>query len=347
MPRPHRQSRNAEVDFRGKKRSNSTHASTSDPDAWLYKKSPGTGAMLCFIGHALMENRSGVIVQGDLTRADGRAERRAAINMIDRHSPGSTRRLTVGADKGFDTADFVTEMRRACVDELEISGGRRPYRVRTLRPGQSIPVFQGLWEFVPYNDPATQPTDPYGFAVIVEGYRKDLLAGDDDVRDQALKDLRKHYEATFGRGAMNNVSLMLYGGAVGPWHQVRYSEKQYLQFCQVSCQSDRHVQNAKGAILLTGDGVLNAAKKWDDLEDYLDAKRVTRTAVFQVAHHGARANWYHGLAVRAVPRTSVFSSDPAHSYGHPHAEVLRDFWSFHPVQVDQHSGFSTHIVLDQ
>ena len=115
MPRPHRQSRNAEVDFRGEKRSNATHASTSDPDARLYKKSAGTGAMLCFIGHALMENRSGLIVQGDLTRADGRAERRAAIDMIDRHSPGSTRRLTVGADKGFDTADFVAEMRRACV----------------------------------------------------------------------------------------------------------------------------------------------------------------------------------------------------------------------------------------
>lgn len=115
MPRPHRQSRNAEVDFRGEKRSNATHASTSDPDARLYKKSPGTGAMLCFIGHALMENRSGLIVQGDLTPADGRAERRAAIDMIDRHSPGSARRLTVGADKGFDTADFVAEMRRACV----------------------------------------------------------------------------------------------------------------------------------------------------------------------------------------------------------------------------------------
>lgn len=233
----------------------------------------------------------------------------------------------------------------ASLDELELSGGRMPSRVRTMRPGQSIPVFQGLWEFVPYNDPATRPADPYGFAKIVEGYRKDLLAGDDDARDQALKDLRKHYEATFGRGAMNNVSLMLYGGAVGPWHQVRYSEKHYVRFRQVSCQSDYHAQNAKGAILLTGDGVLNAAKKWHDLEDYLDAKRVTRTAVFQVAHHGARANWYDGLAVRAVPRTSVFSSDPAHSYGHPHAEVLRDFWSFHPVQVDQHSGYSTHIVL--
>ena len=115
MSRPTRQSRNADIDFRGEKRSNATHASTTDPDALLYKKSPGTGAMLCFMGHALMENRSGLIVQGDLTQADGHAERRAALDMIHRHSPGSTRQLTLGADKGFDAAEFVADLRQACV----------------------------------------------------------------------------------------------------------------------------------------------------------------------------------------------------------------------------------------
>lgn len=115
MLRPDRQSRNAEVDFRGEKRSNATHASTTDPDARLYKKSPGTGAILCFMGHALMENRNGLIVQGDLTQADGHAERRAALDMIHRHSPGSTRRLTLGADKAFDAAEFATDLRQACV----------------------------------------------------------------------------------------------------------------------------------------------------------------------------------------------------------------------------------------
>ena len=103
------------VDFRGEKRSNKTHTSTTDPDARLFKKSPGAGAMLCFMGHTLMENRNGLVVQADLTQADGRAERRAAIDMIDRHSPGSTRRLTLGADKGFDSADFVADLRRMCV----------------------------------------------------------------------------------------------------------------------------------------------------------------------------------------------------------------------------------------
>ena len=115
MPKPARRERNAEVDFRGERRSNATHASTTDPDARLFRKSRGTGAVLCFMGHTLMENRNGLIVQAELTHADGHAERRAALDMIHRHSPGSTRRLTLAADKGYDSADFVAELRQACV----------------------------------------------------------------------------------------------------------------------------------------------------------------------------------------------------------------------------------------
>ncbi|MEB0160989.1 IS5/IS1182 family transposase, partial [Pseudomonas sp. AH2 (2023)] len=81
MTRPTRRNRNAQVDFRGERRSNATHASKTDPDARLFKKSPGAGAIPCFMGHSLMENRSGLIVQADLTQADGHAERRAAIDM--------------------------------------------------------------------------------------------------------------------------------------------------------------------------------------------------------------------------------------------------------------------------
>ena len=113
MPRPTCENRNAEVDFKGEKRFNATHASTTDPDVRLYKKSPDTGEMLCFIGNALMENRAGLIVQGDLAHSDGQAERRAALDMIHRHSPGSTRQLTLGADKGFDAAEFVADLRQA------------------------------------------------------------------------------------------------------------------------------------------------------------------------------------------------------------------------------------------
>ena len=107
--------RNAEVNFRGSKRSNDTHRSATDPEARLYRKGKGKPAQLCFMGHALMENRSGLIVEAELTRADGHAERTAALAMIERYAPGSQRRLTLGADKGYDSAGFVAELRRMCV----------------------------------------------------------------------------------------------------------------------------------------------------------------------------------------------------------------------------------------
>src|SRR4030095_14931489 len=71
-------------DFRGERRSNATHGSTTDPDALLYRKGPGMEARLCFVGHVLMENRSGLVVDAELTRASGHAERLAALAMLDR-----------------------------------------------------------------------------------------------------------------------------------------------------------------------------------------------------------------------------------------------------------------------
>ena len=89
--------RNGERDFHGEKRSNATHASTTDPEAQLYRKGRGKEAKLSFMGHTLMENRSGLIVAATLTQATGTAERKAAEEMIVRHSPGA-RRITLGAD---------------------------------------------------------------------------------------------------------------------------------------------------------------------------------------------------------------------------------------------------------
>src|SRR5215207_2621601 len=88
--------RNAEVDFRGEKRSNATHASTTDPDALLYRKSPGAGAKLCYMGHVLMENRNGLVVDAETTRVSGYAERLAALEMIDGIvDPDGSRRITI------------------------------------------------------------------------------------------------------------------------------------------------------------------------------------------------------------------------------------------------------------
>jgi len=101
--------KNPEVDFHGEKRSNDTHQSTTDPEAMLAKKGHGKEAKLCFMGHVLMENRNGLIVDVDLTQATGTAEREAALAML-RKVPGR-RRITVGGDKNFDTKDFVTSCR--------------------------------------------------------------------------------------------------------------------------------------------------------------------------------------------------------------------------------------------
>jgi transposase len=102
--------RNAPADFKGEKRSNATHRSTTDPDAMLYRKGPGMEARLCFIGHGLMENRGGLIVDTRLTRVSGHAERLAALDMAEGVADRPVA-ITLGADKAYDAADFVEELR--------------------------------------------------------------------------------------------------------------------------------------------------------------------------------------------------------------------------------------------
>jgi len=101
---------NPEVDFKGKKRSNETHASTTDPDAKLYAKSNKQESVPAYLGHVLMENRSKLAIDVRLTQATGTAEREAALEMLG-ELPGEQRK-TVGADKHFDTTDFVTACRQ-------------------------------------------------------------------------------------------------------------------------------------------------------------------------------------------------------------------------------------------
>jgi len=92
-------------DFHGEHRSNETHESRTDPEARLFKKSPGTAAELCFMGHALMENRNGLVVDGEVTLANPRNERDSAITMMTRRKH-PTRRATLGGDKGYDVNEF-------------------------------------------------------------------------------------------------------------------------------------------------------------------------------------------------------------------------------------------------
>src|ERR1700676_575153 len=98
-----------EVDFHGEKRKNQTHESTTDPDARLFKKSKGSEAKLGYLGHVLMENRNGLLLQTFLTEANGRAERDAAMLMAEVLPPG--KRVTMGGDKAYDTQEFIRELR--------------------------------------------------------------------------------------------------------------------------------------------------------------------------------------------------------------------------------------------
>ena len=137
--------RNAERDFRGQKRSNATHASTTDPDARLYRKSNGQSSRLCFMGHLLMENRSALIVDVELSHATGTAEREAALAMLDRRKRGrriTPKRITLGADKAYDITGFVEDLRARKVtphiavdDHLTKTGKRRKTKIdrRTTR----------------------------------------------------------------------------------------------------------------------------------------------------------------------------------------------------------------------
>jgi transposase len=124
--RPADSGRNTEVNFRGEKRSNVTHASTTDRDAKLYRKGPGKEAKLCFMGHGLMENRSGLLVGACVTPADGHAERVAALALIEPLAD-RPRAITLGTDKGYDAEEFVNELRsmRVTPHVAQNTSGRR------------------------------------------------------------------------------------------------------------------------------------------------------------------------------------------------------------------------------
>ena len=130
------------ANFHGHKRSNDTHESTTDPDARLYKKSYGKESHLAYLGHTLVENRNGLIAAAMVTQADGYAEREAALLMLQEKQKDSKRRITVGADKAFDTKDFIAAARELNVTAhvTKNEKGRRSNldRRTTRHPGYAI-----------------------------------------------------------------------------------------------------------------------------------------------------------------------------------------------------------------
>jgi transposase len=133
---------NPTVNFHGERRRNATHQSTTDPEAQLAKKGAGKEAKLCYSANALMENRHALLVDFQVEPADGYAERRAAIAMVDQRLPGR-RRVTLGGDKGYDTSDFVAACRTLTVTphvaRNQARRGGSALDARTVRhPGYAI-----------------------------------------------------------------------------------------------------------------------------------------------------------------------------------------------------------------
>jgi transposase len=129
--------RNGERNFRKEKRSNETHASTTDPDARLFRKGDGQSSRLCFMGHALMENRNGLVIDAAVSHAAGTAEREVALQLIDRSrtkssSPDRKSRITLGADKAYDVQDFVKTLKAQQVTP-HIAINERIYPSGTIR----------------------------------------------------------------------------------------------------------------------------------------------------------------------------------------------------------------------
>lgn len=132
----------AGANFHGEKRSNQTHESTTDPEAKLYRKAAGQEARLCYLGHVLVENRNGLIAAAMATQADGLAERDAALLMLNEINGEKSSRITVGADKAYDTRDFVRTVRELGVTPhvmQNVSNRRSAIDGRTTRhPGYEV-----------------------------------------------------------------------------------------------------------------------------------------------------------------------------------------------------------------
>ena len=159
--------RNAERDFHGEKRKNDTHFSTTDPDARLFRKGAGKEAKLCHMGHLMMENRNALIVDARLTEANGTAERSTALDMIEDNAKDGS---TVGADKNYDTSDFVAGCReRGCTPHVSQNNTNRRSAIdaRTTRhPGYRVSTVK-----------RKRIEEPFGWMKTIGGLRKTRHCG--------------------------------------------------------------------------------------------------------------------------------------------------------------------------
>jgi hypothetical protein len=241
----------------------------------------------------------------------------------------------------FDEPD--DEEGRKWIDEKKYST-----EIKFLKAGGSLRL-PYLWEFVPYNDQKLFPSCDDDFFYAVESQKQELLNGNNaEIRNAALKSLKKIYDGKFGKSSKkrNEISLMLYGGLIKSTFlkartcvcPIAYSLFQDRP-CHYLCNNlECREFSCQCSILYTGDAYLDTAERTKRLKKFLKEERINNIGIFQVMHHGSKHNWRSGLAKKINPIMSIFCSDPSSAYGHPHASVLRDFWNYAPIQVDTQKG---------
>lgn len=222
--------------------------------------------------------------------------------------------------------------------------GQRLSAAEFLKVGSVLDI-DGLWEFVPYNDAHQAKRCPAGFQATVEPLIKTLLAaGNPADRKTAQDALKAHYNTTFGDSAYrrNIISLFLYGGPVSA-PAAAYIETGETRLGSMAWRhgSDRSGLSATHfSMLFTGDGSLNSKSRRTGFENFFTPHgRLDKTSVFQVMHHGASGNSSPEVAALVAPRASIFCSDPSKGHKHPDADVLRQFWPYNCVQVDDANGW--------
>lgn len=246
----------------------------------------------------------------------------------------------------------------AAAEMMIQTGPTASVEVKMLRQGGRI-WLDAMWEFVPYNNAELAPPDLDDFRNEVVARRDALLRVGEawrhgrDLRNEkaclsAIEELKLYYDLEIGARAKerNLISLFLYSGPL--FKPPSPAETVIGIYAYSRDWGYRRHYVDRFAQLFSGDGYLNNDRRFSDLEKHISRRRLDRVGVFQVMHHGARANWHKGVAAKLKPKISVFSSDPnrGNTY-HPHAEVLRDFWPFCAVQVDDTSGLDVTMYFDR
>ncbi|KXV36145.1 hypothetical protein AD936_14615 [Gluconobacter japonicus] len=248
-------------------------------------------------------------------------------------------------DDGPMTLRLETERVPDVVDG-EIPGvtGQRLSAAEFLKK-ESVLDIDGLWEFVPYNDAHQAKRCPAGFPTTVKPLIETLLAANNPAdREKAKSALKAHYDTTFGSSAYrrNIISLFLYGGPVSTPAKARFETGKarlgHMACCLKPAWS--HLSPSHFSMLFTGDGSLNSKPRRKSFETFFTRyDRLDKASVFQVMHHGASGNSSPEVAALVAPRASIFCSDPSKGNKHPHADVLRQFWSYNCIQVDDAIGW--------